>query len=254
MKLRDVIKVIRNRNLPNVTERIITDDENAINLINDGLLSLYTQFDICLEQALILVPKNRNIFRIHSSDPNVILNSAERLSKAHTITDITENKQDKNSMIKELKLDKNVEKTLLENSAVKVDLDIDSSEILKILSIEDDKGNEYDFNVKNVFVIKQDTLYFPECKEKDQIYVKYKPKPFVYKLEDLDKELNLPETFYECLYAYINLKVVSGIDGLKEFYANVLNTYNQCLEKALMNSYSLPRNLNCTLHLKKGFY
>lgn len=251
MKLKDVISVIRNSNLPNATERIITDDKNLVRLINEAVLAIYSQFEVKLEQAIILVPKHRNIFTISSSDPNVIMGTIEKLNKARALTDIN---SDKNSLLNKLNLDENTLRFLKNSKVTNLEEKIASDELLQIVSIADSERNEYNFNVDKVFTVNSNTLYFPECKEGMQIFVKYKVKPKIYNELSLDEEVELPENMLECLYAYINLKVISGIDGLKEFYPNVLNTYNQCLQRVLMEGHSLPADLRYSLHLKKGFY
>lgn len=137
---------------------------------------------------------------------------------------------------------------------------VKSREVLQPLEVKDDYGTQYEINEKNVFAINQNTLYFPNCKCEDIIYVIYKVKPKVYTLEDCSiseedsEELYLPDTLMRCFYSYIDLRIISTVGGHKELYANTLQEYQQALEKAMMRSDTLPRGLETTLNLKKGFY
>lgn len=264
MKLGEIINTIKQNRVPNITNRLQMSEERIVSFINEGILSLYNQFTIEVEQAIILVPKNRNIFHINKNDPNIIMGSINKIAKAKTFIDIYKLGLDKNNLLKELELDNDIYR-LLKDETILEPIEIDSSideliktneekEILQILNVEDDKGNEYEFNIKNVFIIDQNTLYFPECEERSKIYVTYKVRPKQYTLDDINEKVCLPETLLDCLYSFIDLRAVSSIEGFKEFYPNLLNSYNMQLEKALMNSYVLPTELVTKLEFKKGFY
>ena len=157
------------------------------------------------------------------------------------------------------KLNKNI---LLENEDSDTSIfKIKGNECLKILEVEDEKNTRYIINEDNVFATSQTTLYFPNCVEGDLIYVAYKPKPIkvVGKfdeqgyLTDGNEEVDLPDLFVECLNAFIALKIVSGMEGMKEFYPNLINNYNQELQKAKDAQYALVEGLKDTIRFQKGF-
>lgn len=262
MLLSDVINVIKNNRLPNITNRLQMKDTQIIEYINEAILALYSQFTIEVEQAIILVPEYRNIFRIHSSDENVYMTTIAKMKASQFHYDVTAIKPPdvKENIVKELKLDE-VSNYALDKDNKKIVTKViepkensTEKEVLQILDITDNKNNEYNFNTKLVFSISQDTLYFPEAHKGDIIYVKYKVMPKLYTIDNLNEKLELPNNLLESLYAFIDLRAITTIEGYTEFYPNLLNSYNQSLQNIITNGYILPDSMNSTLQTKKGFY
>lgn len=261
MLLADVIKVIKNNRLPNITTRVQMDDSQIIEYINEAVLALYTQFTIEVEQAIILVPEYRNIFRIHSSDENVFMTTIAKLKASAFHHDIKEVKPPdiKENIVKELDLDDISKYALDKNKEVIKEVtepktNSTDKEILQILDVTDNKNREYNFNTNLVFSISQDTLYFPEAHKDDIIYVRYKVLPKLYTIDDINTTFELPDTLLQCLYAFIDLRAITTIEGYKDFYPNLLNTYNQSLQNIVTNGFLLPDSMKSTLQTKKGFY
>lgn len=250
MFLKELIDNLQSSGLPTKVGK-----EDLISFLNDGLISLHTLFNIRYEQALILVPQNRKIFKISSSDPNVIMASYAKLALCHLQAEsITKEKQ----VEALVRLDKRLKSnTLLNDETSSKDIfDISRNEVLSIIDVEDSKDNNYAFNIENVFVLDPITLHFPNAKAGSVIYVKYKPKPKLIRLEDYDKdsvELDLPDTLKDCLIAFVTLKTATNVSGYEQFYPNVLNTYNNELAKARANAAVIPDPLIATLASKKGF-
>lgn len=242
MTLSEVIADLQLNTLPNVTKQRQMDTSSLVNIINEGIITLHSLFNIRTEQAIILVPAFRNTFVLDRKDPNVIMASFYKLAECSVKAEY----KSKAELIKAaLELDKNLRADILVNSD-RQSTDIFSvkhDEVLKVLEIEDDEKHRYVINEKEVFLIDQKTLYFPHCKESEIIYVKYKPKPIKASISAMNAEIDLPDTLINALYAYVQLKVVTGIEGLKQFYPNVLNTYNAEIDKARATGAVMPYGL-----------
>nr|DAD71072.1 MAG TPA: head to tail adaptor [Podoviridae sp. ctiuS14] len=261
MNLTEVIDRIKNQTLPNVTNQKQMRDDKIVPLINEGLTSLHSMFLLNIEQAIILVPAFRHNFKIENKDPNVIMATHYKLAECEILLGGLRTKADQIAALLDFdrRLNRNV---LLENETSDTSIfRIKGDQCLKILEVSDEKNTKYVINEDNVFATSQTTLYFPNCKEGDIIYVAYKPKPIKVigefdehgYLTNGSEEVDLPETFIECLNAFVSLKVVSGIEGMKEFYPNLINNYNQELQKAREHQFALVENLQDTIRYQKGF-
>jgi hypothetical protein len=254
MTIQNVINTIQNNVLPNVTTNRQMKTESIIELINEGLNTFHSLFRINTEQAIILVPAFRHNFKLINEDPNVIMASRYKLAECELKTDNLETKTQQIQAL--LEFDKKLKEQILLNNE-KENKEIFSTkkdQVLQILEVTDEKNTIYSFNEENMFIIDQITLYFPNCKEGDIIYVIYKTKPQLINKDSLNEEIDLPDSLLECLYAFVTLRVISGIQGYQQFYPNVLNTYNQKIQEAIANQYVLPSSLATTLPQQKGFF
>lgn len=254
MKVQDVITNIKTAILPNVTNVKQMSQESLVRYINEGLRALHSLFIINKEQAIILVPAFRHTFRISSEDPNVVMNTLSKLAKCELEYGDIPTKALQIEVLREYNHIMNSE-TMLEKEQVNETIfKVPDEGILKILGVVDDQETDYLINERNVFMVDQTTMYFPNCAEGMIIYVEYQLKPKEVSLDKLSDEIDLPDTLLESLYAYINLKVLSGIESNRQFYPNLLNTYNQTIQEARANQAVLPSGMSSSLQNKKGFY
>lgn len=252
MTLGDIIDIIRVNVLPSLSNPRQMTDESLTIMINEGIRSLHNIFNINTEQAIILVPAFRNTFKLDNTDPNVIMASYYKL--AECAAKATYNT--KAELIRAaLDLNKNLKENILLNneSTNKEVFSTKHDQVMKMLNVSDDKHTEYILNEKNAYAVDQNTLYFPHCRESDVIYVKYKPKPIKATTAAMDAEIDLPDTLLDVLYAYIPLRVITGIQGYTQLYPNLLNTYNLELQKAREVGAVVPDNLEAKYVAQKGF-
>lgn len=251
MKVKEAIEHLKIVTLPNVTPNKQMNNENLIVLINEAMNTIYGLFNVKREQAIVLVPAFRKNFRISRQDPNVIMATHAKLAKCEMTHGGFATKAAQIEALKEMNitLDKEV---MLENEAVETNIfKTNEDEIYKILSVRDDKDSILRLNEVNVFAINQDTLFFPNAKEGDIYYVEYKPKPI--KVTSIEDELDLPSGLLDVLYAYVALRIVTNIEGYKQYYGNALTAYNNEVEKAIMNQQVIPDSLIRTTTDMKGF-
>ena len=253
MTVNEVLENLKINTLPNITRHKQTSDDFLINVINEGLYTIHSMFNIRTEQAIILVPAFRNTFILDNSDPNVIMASFYKIAECS----VKAKYKSKAELIQAaLQIDKNLQQDiLLSNNKQSTDVfKTKHDEVLKILDVEDDRKHNYVINEHLVFAIDQKTLYFPHCKESEIIYVKYKPKPIKASISAMDAEIDLPDTLVNVLYAFVHLKIDTGLastEGMRNFYPNILAAYNQEIEKAMHTGAVVPNSL----HFKnlKGF-
>ncbi|OCR88068.1 hypothetical protein CFT13S00388_02560 [Campylobacter fetus subsp. testudinum] len=252
MFLTDVLNELQTNTLPNITRDKQTKNENLIVTINEGIKTLHNIFHISSEQAIVLVPAFRNIFKISKEDPNVIMASYYKIAEC-ALKSGFESKSD--MVAKLVEYDKNLKRDILlknEDNSTEI-FSIKGTEVLQLLGVEDTKGTNYSFNAENVFTIDPITLHFPNTKEGDILYVEYKPKPTLANIGKLYEHIDLPDSLIECLYSFVALKIISGIEGYKQFYPNLLNTYNNEINKAMTNGAVMPEGLVANLVKNKGF-
>lgn len=251
MTLQNTMNNVRNNNLPNVTNIKQMKDYNIVEFINEGLSSLHSIFVIRKEQAIIRIDRERKSFVLSNDDPDVVLNSMHKTSFKLLKDNFSNPSPSKTPEFNSLKaMDGSSDTTgrYMEEYPNKP-----SNEVLQIISVEDVKQTKYVLNEKNVFLINQNTLYFPNCKNGEFIYVTYKPKPIRYTTNDLTKELDLPDTLLECLYSFIALKVSSGIEGLKEFHNIALSNYTNNVQEAMLQGAVVQESLEGISTQTKGF-
>ena len=134
---------------------------------------------------------------------------------------------------------------------------VQSEEVLEILDVTDSKQREYVLNAKNAFLIDPKTIYLPNNKEGDILYIKYrKIAPELVSTTDNvgSTEFPLPNRLLRLLYALVALKVVRSIDGFKQLEGPIVNNYVRELEEAKQHSWALDQDMLSTLETKKGFY
>ena len=245
MVVSKVLSNLRVNTLPNITTNRQMGDEDLINIINEGVFTLHSMFNIRFEQAIILAPAFRTTFKINNSDPNVIMASYAKLAECS----IKAEYKSKSELIKAaLELDKNLKSNILlsNNEQNKEIFKTKHDQVMNILSVSsDDLREKFIINQENVFAIDQETLFFPHIKESDVIYVKYKPKPILSLVSALDEELDLPDTLLDALYSFVTLKIItglSGIEGIRQFYPSVLSAYNQEIQKARTSGAIIPQS------------
>lgn len=237
----------------NITNYEGSSIETLNTYIDSGLLELHTTFHIKTEQAIIVVPAFRKTFRIDTDDPDVIMESYKLITEYEQRSDNNKNVNygkklnnilDKLMFIRNIPISGGVTESISE--------EFHSNKVLQLLDVSDDKGTEYFINQKNVFARDQITLYFPKAKEGDLIYVTYKPYPV--SIRTTYPRIDLPDTLFSCLYAYVALQVVNSIELYKESYPNMFNAYINEIQKAKRNESVLPEDFSSTLQFKKGFY
>lgn len=128
-----------------------------------------------------------------------------------------------------------------------------NQEILQILNVSDLKDTKYVLNETNVFAINQNTLYFPNAKDGEIIYIEYKPKPMVYTIKDMNKEVDIPDTLLETLYSFVAMKVTSGIESYREFHNIAVGEYINNIKENIMNGSVLQDSLEGLNTQEKGF-
>lgn len=249
MTLKKAIEHIRNTNLPNVTNFKQMSDEQIVESINEGLTMLHTLFLIRKEQAIIRISGERNTFVLVQNDPDVVLSSFHKTSFKLLSKSLSHPLPDNTEFDELRKLDTTSTSTSFMNKSVVKP----NNEVLQILYVEDSKNTEYLMNEKNVFLISQNTLYFPNLKNINYIYVIYKPKPITYTSKDLNLELDLPDGLLECLYSFVTMKVSSGIEGLKEFHNVALNDYSLKIKEAMYVGTIVQDSLEGVTTQRKGF-
>lgn len=260
MNLAEVINRLKNQNLPNVTNQKQMRDDKIVDFINEGLTALHSMFLLNVEQAIILVPAFRHNFKIENRDPNVIMATHFKIAECEVLLGGLRTKADQIAALLDYdrRLNRNI---LLENETIDTTIfRVKGDQCLKILEVADERDTKYVINEDNVFATSQTTLYFPNCKEGDIIYVAYKPKPLKVSgtfdehgyLVRGEEEVDLPETFIECLTSFVTLKVVAGIEGMKEFYPNLVNNYNLELQRAKDNQYAFVEDLRDSIRFQKG--
>lgn len=252
MTLKETLDVIRVRVLPGLGGKGQLDNDKLTVLINEGIRTLHFMFNIRTEQAIIFVPAFRNTFKLNNTDPNVIMASYSKLAEC-AVKGIYKSKAE---MLKDiLDLNKGIKEDILLNNETE-NKDIFSTKhdkLMRILSISDDEKKEYILNEKLVYALDQETLYFPECKETDLIYVQYKPKPLISSTAVMDKEIDLPDTLLDVLFAYIPLKIITGVDGYTQLYPNLINQYNEKLLEAKAMGAVVSDSMEAKYVAWKGF-
>lgn len=103
MLLQDIVKHIKNNNLPNVSNFTQMKDEQIIEQINEALTSLYSTFIIKKEQAIIRVQDNRHTFTLVDDDPDVIISSLYKMNYNELKKRIEKSPYVSNSQFQELK-------------------------------------------------------------------------------------------------------------------------------------------------------
>lgn len=226
MKVAQIIEHIRNRYHPNVLNVKQAEDSSLIGLINEGLIALHTLFDIRVEQAVVKISGQRKNYVISKEDPAVSMASFKQLGHNQ----------------------------LKDNPAANSLFNLnEDKEVLVILDVEDLLGTEYLMNQVNVFNVDQTTLYFPNANDGDTIYVSYKPKPVMAKVDELNKDIDLPDSLLEVLYAFLSMRFVSSIEGFERMYPNAIAIYDKKLAEARNNQPILVGSMVDCLNKKKGF-
>lgn len=195
MKLIDVFKILRTTTLPSVSNLKQLSDEELLRFVNEVILSLHNRFIIRVEQAIILVPKFRDTFKIRSEDQNVIMGTYYKF--AHL--DLNSPNETKNEILKNIPYKEVNQDDLINHLVGKDSLNANTrgaypqpqvlpeyckkmfenskTKCLQILSVKDKNGNELIINEDKCIMVDPITLYFPYAKEGDVYYVEYKPYP-----------------------------------------------------------------------------
>lgn len=235
--------------LLNITNLKQLSKEMVLVYVNEAVRNLHSLFNIRVEQAIIYVPSFRNTFVLDEKDPSVIMGALRKIAlielKGSKIRDKKEQviKLIENDRLLKEHWDKEAERDEKESLFVN-----NYNEVLQLLEVSDERNTIYRINELNVFSIDQKTLYFPNCKESDTIYVSYKPVP-----KDSSVEIDLPHSLRECLKSYIMMKITGSVEGYKEFYLNFLNSYTSNLQEAVLKGAILQDSLQDSLGAKKGF-
>ncbi len=233
MQLQQILIHIRNNILPNVSQNQQTSDDRLIEVINQSLRTLHTILHVRVEQAIVRIGSSRTFFTFRKDDPDVILGSFSAMNKLQLLNATT---------------NQNIELTFDNLKANDT-----TQGTLQILCAEDLKNTPYVMNEVNVFSTTQDTLYFPNAKEGDVIYVSHKPYPKYVSKEDMEEDLDLPDNLLDCLYALTASKVTTGIESFKEFHEKSLMDYNNKIQEVMLLGLTHQTNLASPPIQLKGF-
>lgn len=82
MKIREVVDYVKNTIFVNIPRGSQASEKNVYRFINDSLIHLHSLFDLRYEQAMIMIPKYRRLFKLDNRDPNVVMATINRFGCA----------------------------------------------------------------------------------------------------------------------------------------------------------------------------
>lgn len=239
-----------------------------IDNIWNGLLDIHSNLFLKQDQAVILVPEERRIFKLDYTDSNVIMETMNKFAN----DSLYGNNENARKMIEELGLNKpeifvrDVPNAMGKSGAVTEPNEEEEESlvpqftnkklgILKVLDIYDSRGRVYAINSYGAFMPDKITLYLPYVEKDDIVYVTYKPMPMP--IVNEQSPIDLTDDLIDLLFFYCFKEQVKNYD--LNVPAQVIQYYNNQYEervykRRLSGNGQIPMKLNAErLVSRKGF-
>lgn len=211
-----------------------------------GLLDIHGSLNLLQEQAIIMIPESRRIFKLDGNDSNVILDTIKKFLDDELL-DPGENAK---KLVKEMGLNN---PNLFVNGVPNTTTGgIEGRrKVMSVLDVHDSQYRYYALNSEGAFLRDDLTLYLPNVKDGDVVYVTYKPKPL-----SIDYGIDLPDELEDLLLLFVYKDQIKNLDTTPP---NVIGYYetlyaNRMQTKRILGIGQIPNTANAERLVKrKGF-
>lgn len=249
MKVMDFLVKYKNSKYASMVSDNVQVTSGILENMWNGLLEIHSVLHIRQDQAVILVPQERRIFKLNYTDSNVIMETMNKFARdslfgendnAHKmIQDLGLNREDlfvekvpkqmsKSGVVDNVPQPQPQPIPNPDEAAQMPQFGEDRRGILKVLDIHDSKSRVYALNSLNAFLVDKETIYLPNVAYGDIVYLTYKPMP---KPIRQDGDIDLPEELIDLLYLYCFKEQVKNYD--MNIPPNVVQYYNTQYEERL---------------------